>query len=420
MIRLSEETKKEILRLYIEDGLSSRKVGKIFNLSQPYISKFLRKNGIKNRPRISDEIKNFIKVNYSKVGAKECERALKISKSSIIALANKMGLYAPSLSYTEKEKDFLIKNYSNYGVSFCANHLNIKKTRVMDIARSLSITINDKLYLDLDSLNVLKNNFQKDGIPRCSETLQQSQTLLRKILKQEGIEMDKTIKTTLIKLEDFFNITKPEVTYFLGLLWADGHLKPNTLTSLTLNYRDFDNLLPIIENIQINNTKTSYYTPKNNDGCSRERVGVLNIRNKILCKFLSDNDYLVKSGASPDKILPKIPEHLWYYWWRGYLDGDGCIFSGDSYTVQFSSVIHQDWIFCNKLCNYLKINTFRSISHERIKNEKIHKSSDFLIRTKAGLTKFCEYIYQDFEINPIGLFRKYDRFIRALCRMQVS
>jgi len=53
------------------------------------------------------------------------------------------------------------------------------------------------------------------------------------------------------------------------------------------------------------------------------KQGRLIIHNRPLVKYLVDNDYLVKSNASADKILSTIPEKFQHYFFRGLIDGDG-------------------------------------------------------------------------------------------------
>lgn len=148
-------------------------------------------------------------------------------------------------------------------------------------------------------------------------------------------------------MDKFYNIDCPYIAYFLGFFWGDGHIsKPKTATQLTINIvrKDYENIKEILHKYINWDVKfTPAYCDRN--GVNHQEQAQMSIRGNRLGKFLVEHDYLIKSGASPDKILSKIPEHLKHYWFRGYLDADGCILIKDKYSVSFSSVYEQNWSF---------------------------------------------------------------------------
>ena len=76
------------------------------------------------------------------------------------------------------------------------------------------------------------------------------------------------------------------------------------------------------------------------------------IVNRFLYNFLKENDYHIKSGASASKILLKIPEHLQHYWWRGFIDGDGCFVRNERNRLnilQITSTFDQGWSFIKNI-----------------------------------------------------------------------
>jgi hypothetical protein len=123
-------------------------------------------------------------------------------------------------------------------------------------------------------------------------------------------------------------------------------------------------------------------------------------------------DYVNKTYKSPDKILKYLKEKnrlLVNYWFRGYFDGDGCVYYNKKHflrQISFASGYDQDWLgFVNQLENL------------DIKNIKVIKSHQKKSNSKSSCLKFCgldnckklmDFLYPtgyDF-----GFKRKYDIF----------
>jgi hypothetical protein len=73
--------------------------------------------------------------------------------------------------------------------------------------------------------------------------------------------------------------------------------------------------------------------------------------------------------------------------------------------MSISSSYNQDWIYVETLFNELNI----KYSIKKIKREK---SSYSIIRitNKKGIKNFGDYIYENYEIDKIGLSRKYEKY----------
>lgn len=201
------------------------------------------------------------------------------------------------------------------------------------------------------------------------------------------------------------NLTDEKFIYLLGLLWADGHLSSQDgfRTGLNIVESDYLNIKDIFWK-----GWTFYKRKKLEKHPSWKTVVSIRLSNKFLFEFLEENDYKIKSGASPNKILSKIPERLKHYWWRGYLDGDGCIFMGKfkgSYRIDFSSVYEQDWSFIKAIENKLNI-TFKIKRHIY----KGNKSSNIYIQKYNQVINLGNYIYNNYENDKIGFLRKYEKF----------
>ena len=99
------------------------------------------------------------------------------------------------------------------------------------------------------------------------------------------------------------DLTDKRNVYLLGLFWADAYIsKTKNSIAYTCNSSDFNLYVKdVFESFGF----TKFYNYITN---SDKPVTGLHIGNKEIHKFLTKNDYSIKSGASPDKILSKIPE----------------------------------------------------------------------------------------------------------------
>lgn len=200
----------------------------------------------------------------------------------------------------------------------------------------------------------------------------------------------------------FLNIDSPEIAYLLGFIWADGNIsKMSYQISLSIQKEDADQIAHLFD-------RTGEWGIYNRKRTTWKEESCFYISNKIIWSFLKENDYDIKSGASPDKILSKIPENLKHYWWRGYFDGDGSIGCGKGNQLVLASVFFQDWSFCIDLFSKLNILKYSiRVSKDNIKS----RHSEFILQNMIGIDKFCRFIYQNYENDNIGLDRKYKKYL---------
>ena len=208
-----------------------------------------------------------------------------------------------------------------------------------------------------------------------------------------------------VDFKDFEESLTKESSYILGLLWADGHLmKKSRLTSINMSA---DDILDV-KNIFLKTGNWRISQPFKKFFNNKEVKSQIKISTTTwgLYYILEKYNYLEKSSVSPDDILNKLPLNLKKYWFRGYLDGDGCIRIKDKkyMGVVFAGSYEQNWNFLISLCESLNI---KFLIKKYI--VKLGKYSQFVIYKKYDTLKFCEFIYDDF--NNIGLKRKYDKFI---------
>jgi len=203
----------------------------------------------------------------------------------------------------------------------------------------------------------------------------------------------------------FFNITMPEVAYFLGYLWADGYVsKSGYLIILTIAEADMLNVMKSFKNIG----EWTFRPQKRRKPHHQDQI-MMSTSNKYLNKFLQEHDYKSKSFVSACKILSKIPEHLRHYWFRGLFDGDGCFYLNEKTRDKeafVASSYEQDWSFFTSLLDNMGI-----VYELRKFIGKIGKGSTVRITKGYGIKRFGDYIYKNYEIDKIGLFRKYNKFL---------
>lgn len=208
-----------------------------------------------------------------------------------------------------------------------------------------------------------------------------------------------------IDVKQFENITTNEVAYVLGFLWADG----------SIYHKDYQYRIEI--EIAKSDADVLYNTffclgKWNIQTRRRKRAKQASVKfgcnNRFLYQFLRDMEYDNKSVKSPTKILSRIPTKLHHYFWRGYLDGDGCIYltkkNGrvNGIRVNFWGTYQQDWTDLRLLCTSLGVNV-TTYKYDRIVRGKHQKSSSLYILGKDGRKTFLNYIFQG---EPIGLTRK--------------
>ena len=203
----------------------------------------------------------------------------------------------------------------------------------------------------------------------------------------------------------FENKFNKESSYILGLLWADGHIREeHKLISINCSESDINDVINIF--LKTGHWNISKPIIKTHKGKQVKNQKKISTSTWGLFEILKKNDYTNKSNSSPNKILHSIPEDLKKHWFRGYLDGDGCIKLGKKYGIDvvFAGPYNQDWSFMIDLCNKLNINF--TINNWVV---KMGGYSHFRVNKKNDVKILCDYIYCDYD--NIGFSRKYKKYI---------
>lgn len=219
-----------------------------------------------------------------------------------------------------------------------------------------------------------------------------------------------------VKMDLFSNIKKPEVAYFLGLVWADGNvtdvkLKTKKWYSMRLAgvATDIEEIEPMINDL--GEFGRFVYVPKPTDTSKKTQIHLYSYDQR-LTHFLVDHDYRLKSRVSPTKILAKIPPNLHHHFWHGFFDGDGCIYHGVAHRcwkLTFCGAFDQDW---SDLVAFAKTRGVemkpRQITTKVIgKCGRPNRFSDVGVQTREKALKLLEAMMSD---NEMGYSRKRARY----------
>lgn len=248
-------------------------------------------------------------------------------------------------------------------------------------------------------LEKIKLLYPELGSTKTAKILKVRQSTISKIVSENNIE-----KNRRININDFYNIKSKEVCYFLGLLWADGHVsKKDNSISIECNGDDMIEFKKSLDTFG----KWSYYDRK------RERYGVeckpitnAYIYDSLLHDFLKENDYLNKSIVSPNKIISKIPEELVRYFLLGVIDGDGCFYFKENLSNQFylTGTLDQDWTSFKLMFDNI------GVKYKHINKEGKNSYSFIRVTNKRDIKKIGDVIYSTIDNDGIGLKRKYEKY----------
>ncbi len=272
-----------------------------------------------------------------------------------------------------------------------------------------------------EDIEFLKENYSKNGTEFCAINLDRNKNSVFKRANRLGLKLDKNVvgeinKKAQIKFQDerpnsdfninieqFLYINKKEVAYFLGFLWADGYIikKRNEIRMEIIN-DDLCKIKIVLKTLG----KWTYATRQRGN----KKIGSITTNNKKLVQFLIDNDYENKSYMSANKILSKIPLELKHYFFRGLIDGDGCFYisKNKEKRLSISSGYDQDWSYVKDICSLINVKFYEHRNH--------YKTGSYSVIEFNGVNSkiFGDYIYKDYQIDNIGLNRKYIKYLEIV------
>jgi LAGLIDADG DNA endonuclease family protein len=216
-----------------------------------------------------------------------------------------------------------------------------------------------------------------------------------------------------INEKTFKIIDSPEKAYFLGFLWADGHVNKNSL-NLEILTSDAMDILPALSKIG-----DFLVSQRFRSNSSKEQTSIRIYNRKLARYLLEELNYVNKSTSSPSKVLNTIPANMHNYFWRGYFDGDGSFSKSKTnnpnrfyYRMTIYSTYDQDWLEFEKLSQTLGFN----FSLERKVRKTKHSYSLVNLGEKQSVLKLGGYLYNNYDY--IGLKRKFKIFQDFLTTLQ--
>ncbi len=280
---------------------------------------------------------------------------------------------------TEIERQYLLDNYVNRGALFCSQQLNLQYKKIIYEAGRLKLKASKSCRAVVSSASAIK------------------------------WQSNRTYDDYSVNPTPFINPTTKEICYLLGLLWADGNIRPQPNNSICLEILSND-----AKDIQYLFEQTGKWSINTRQRCHYKPTTSIRVSNPIIHKFLEDNQYRQKSIVSPDLILQQIPIDLVKYFVRGVLDGDGNIYINPHnvrfYQVTFAGSYTQRWDYLLKISQQLNIGyNINRRSKINPKTNKLNQYSAFRFTGRNNVLKFLDYIYGDYD--NIGFTRKYQKYL---------
>lgn len=296
--------------------------------------------------------------------------------SAIYHMRHKLGITRITKKahiWRKAEIEFVNKNYPSMGTVGCSKKLNISRGQILGFACRNGIKVNQSVYGSAAELYHQSNRKKRD---------EEAQSIA---------------------------ITTPRQSYTLGFLWGDGHLhkadptKGRYYAKIEIVKKDYDKVGKLFRCFGKWSEKTR-----------QRRIGKATTYatcfDGIFGAFLKLNKYDQKSKISPSKILASMPNDLHEYFWRGFIDSDGCFgFNNGQGYFQITGDHNQDWYDFEKLLMRLGIKyTLKRILYYNGNTSRIS------VYYRDGIIALGRFIYKN-HLN-ILLPRKYKKFLSIINR----
>lgn len=226
---------------------------------------------------------------------------------------------------------------------------------------------------------------------------------IRELLKEAGVEYrDKSQQQHINKNTEInhhaFDVLTPEVLYWIGMIFTDGHIeqKKEASIDLTLHNNDIDHLYKFKEFLG-----SSRDIKKDRGDCSRLRVNSKPLR-----------DRLVELGFTHNKSTTIAPHELLKHsrdFWRGCIDGDGGVYM-NKVKKETKTYFTPHVFLCGTLETIFEFAIFCNV-YISVKDKFPSKApgNNFYRISYYGqdARKIATYLYKD---STVYLQRKYDTY----------
>ena len=242
---------------------------------------------------------------------------------------------------------------------------------------------------------------QKLSVPKTAELTKISTYMIRKFLKERGLNRSVGTERKYTHNETFFNYIKTEKqAYWLGVLYADGCVSKDNSNSGVLRFSSIDK--EWVEQFKIDINATNPILEEIHKKFNKSIW-------KIKLSSTQTFDDLCKHGCIPNKSLiikfPKLSSKLVSHFIRGFFDGDGCIsekkyLSGKDYTTLKTGFCSGSKEFLEELIKFLPT------KHKKIEQRKNKNLYEIRFSVNDS-TNLYHYMYKN---STVWLKRKRDKF----------
>lgn len=261
-----------------------------------------------------------------------------------------------------------------------------------------------------EEIEYIKNNYDKMSYKELTENINK----FAKIKKDEKQIRTKSAlmgfrKQDVGLIEDYFDIIDTEEkAYWLGFIYADGYIVySNNEVSIELTKSDEKHLLKFKK--CINTKRDISYKHKhiiiaNNKEYSDVDTCCLRLYSKHLRSGLIKNGIDIRKTYS--NTFPKVDMEYFYPFLRGYLDGDGCIYTVGSKIVAIHFTSYSDNMF-----KYISDILLKDGIRAKIYKETEHKYRLYIMGSQKDKIEFLNKIYHN---SSVYLDRKYNIYKNCL------
>lgn len=219
------------------------------------------------------------------------------------------------------------------------------------------------------------------------------------ILKKANIAVQTGKRSSCI--ENYFEeINTPNKAYLLGFITADGAIigKYNSNCAIEVHEKD----IGLIEFAKQEINPEATITECKNDKKSNYRI---NFSSKQLCNDLSKYGIVPNKSKIIEKLpIELIPENLINYYFRGLIDGDGCIHKNGAISIYSGS-----YKFIENVQTYL-------VEKLEVSKLSIYHGTTWFIswNKRSDRQKFFDFLYKNCLDNTYYYERKYQRLYNSL------
>ena len=265
---------------------------------------------------------------------------------------------------------------------------------------------NDTMYnifMNQDKINYIISNFNDYRCQDLANYLNEPYQAVRYQIRKLKLHKTKhqLVRTKSSFNNHYFDKLNKDNSYFLGLIWADGHIKKFTENSyqFEIGLVDEDLIKSFAKEL---NTK---YSLLNNKRINEKPIYRIRLNNKHFGERLSQLGYANKKIDRD--YLPSIPKEYMLDFIRGYFDGDGTVYIKKTKNTKGTigcRIISPCKNVVIEIKNYLKIGKILEINRKNLKTLyalQFYKDDSIL---------FFKKIYT--EGTKYKLDRKYNIFIK--------